>query len=69
MYKNIVDARLMAKIGEYGIVRVKEELRFNAGSVAKREVWYDVCLDQGEGDIVTSFNNIKAAKQWAKENM
>lgn len=68
MYKNIIDTRLMAKIGEYGIVRVKEELRFDNGTLLGTSVWYDVCLDHGDGDIVCSCGKLNEAKKWAKEN-
>ena len=32
------------------------------------QTWYDICLDNGDGDIVSSYDNIKAARKWAKEN-
>lgn len=69
MYKEIIDTRLIIKIGEYGIIRSKEELMLDNGKPLGAEVWYDVCLDHGDGDIVASFEDVNKAKQWAKENM
>ena len=69
MYKNIIDSRLIFNIGEYGIIRVKEESRFDNGTLLGTSIWYDVCLDHGNGDIVYSSQQLEEAKQWAKENM
>lgn len=68
MYKEIIDTRLVTKIGEYGIVRSKEGLRLDNGNLCGTSIWYDVCLDHGDGDIVTSYKALKEAKKWAKEN-
>jgi hypothetical protein len=69
MEKKILDIKLVDTVGEYGIVKSKEELLFDSGkSFGARETWYDVCLDNGDGDIVSSFTTLKDARQWAKEN-
>ena len=68
MYRRIVDHNLVYLIGEYGIVKVKEETIWDNGKVSCRKTVYDVCLECGEGDIVASFDHIKDARRWAKEN-
>ena len=68
MERKIVNAELKEIIGEYGIVKVKEQTVWNNGKVFGSTITYDVCLEQGEGDIVASFSKIKDAKKWAKEN-
>ncbi len=68
MEKRVAYAELIETIGEYGVVKVKEETVWNNGKVFGSTITYDVCLEQGEGDIVASFNYIKEARKWAKEN-
>lgn len=68
MERKVVEASIVDIIGEYGIAKVKEETVWNNGKVFGRKTSYDVCLDKGEGDIVASFDKIKDARKWAKEN-
>lgn len=69
MYKEIVEHLTVQKIGQYGIVKVKEQKYFDNGKKwGSPNLIYDVCLDGGEGDIVASFYLLKYARQWAKEN-
>lgn len=68
MEKRVINSELKEVIGEYGIVKVKEQTIWSNGKVCGSTIIYDVCLEQGEGDIVASFRKIKDAKKWAKEN-
>ena len=68
MERRIVYAKIIEHLGEYGIVKSKEETLWNNGKVFKKTTWYDVCLERGEGDIVASFHKIIDARKWAKEN-
>ena len=68
MERKVVDASIVNIIGEYGIAKIKEQSIWNNGKVFGSKIFYDVCLDKGEGDIVASFDKIKDAKMWAKEN-
>ena len=68
MEKKVVDAELIEKIGEYGVVKIKERTIWNNGKVFGSKIMYDVCLEHGDGDIVASFDKIKDACKWAKEN-
>lgn len=68
MHRRVVEHNLVYLIGEYGVVKVKEETVWDNGKVFGRKTVYDVCLDHGEGDIVASFDKIKDAREWAKEN-
>lgn len=67
MTKEIMSADIIKVIGEYGIVKVKEKLFIN-GKPWKVSIWYDVCLDHGNGDIVTSYKTLREATKWAKED-
>ena len=67
MERKVISSELKEIIGEYGIVKVKEQLIWSDGSVFSGPVIYDVCLEHGEGDIVASFNNLKDARKWIKE--
>ena len=68
MEKKVVEVSIVETIGEYGIVKVKEETVWDNGKVFIRKTFYDVCLEYGGGDIVASFSGIRAARKWAKEN-
>ena len=68
MEKRIVNSELIEKIGEYGVVKIKEQTIWNNGNVFGSKITYDVCLDHGGGDIVASFDKINEARKWAKEN-
>lgn len=68
MERKVVDSIVVETIGEYGIVKVKEDTVWNNGKVFGSKTLYDVCLEQGEGDIVASFDILIDACRWAKEN-
>ena len=68
MERKVVDAIVIATVGEYGIARVVEHTLWNNGKVFGQKILYDVCLDKGEGDIVASFDKLIEARKWAKEN-
>lgn len=68
MEKKVASAELKEKIGEYGIVEVQEQTVWNNGKVFGSTITYDVCLEHGEGDIVASFDKLRDARKWAKEN-
>ena len=66
MEREILSIEIVETIGEYTILRSKEIVI----DVLRRPkmVFYDVCLDGGDGDIVYSCKNLKEARKWAKEN-
>jgi len=67
MYKEVLEHKTVQIIGQYGIVKTKEQYYLDDGKRFGREhVVYDVCLDRGEGDIVASFGMLKLARKWAK---
>lgn len=68
MYKKTIDSDIVEIIGEYGIIKYKEKTFWDNGKVFGTQSGYDVALEQGQGDVVTSFNYIKDARKWAKEN-
>lgn len=69
MEKEILEIKLVAIIGEYEIQRCKERfLDCNGKPYGKIHTWYDVCLEEGCGDIIESFKTLKEAKNWIKEN-
>lgn len=69
MYKEILESKIVQIVGEYGIVRSIEQLYLdNNTKLGKETIWYDVCLENGDGYIVASFDKIMAARKWAKEN-
>lgn len=70
MWKKVLESKIMEVIGEYGIVKSKEQEYLPNGSKnGKVKTWYDVCLDEGDGDIVVSCTSLKEARQWAKDNL
>lgn len=68
MEKRKIFSAVVEKSYEYGIVKCKEGwIRNNGKPFGRIEIWYDVCLEQGDGDIVASFKTIKEARQFIKE--
>lgn len=69
MDKEILEAYLIGTIGEYGIMRIKEQpLNAHGKPHGRAQTWYDVCLHYGGGDIVFSSKKKCEAMKWAKEN-
>ena len=69
MDKIILSCDIVDVIGEYGIQKTRERtLDFDGKPFGKIQVWYDICLEQGNGDMVESRRTLKEARQWAKEN-
>lgn len=68
MENRVVEASTVETIGEYGIVKVKEEAVWDNGKVFGKKTFYDVCLECGEGDIVASFTKLNDARKWVKDN-
>ena len=59
----------METIGVYTIIKSTEQVYWDDGKrFGSADVWYDVCLDGGNGDIVASFDKLNEARKWAKEN-
>lgn len=70
MDKEKLGFEFVCRVGDYGIIKCKEKKLDNSGrQYGKIKTWYDVCLDNGDGDIVASFGGVKEAKKWAKENL
>lgn len=69
MDKIIKKNKMLQPIGKYTIVRTVEITYFyNDKMHEKSKTWYDVCLDNGDGDIVYSCDKLNEARKWAKEN-
>ena len=69
MRKEIIKQEIMQTIGNYTIVKsVEQPCLYDGRRFGKKVNWYDVCLDGGNGDIVCSFEKLRAAKKWIKEN-
>lgn len=69
MYKEIEETKVMQTIGIYTIIKSVEQAYLENGKTfGKPETWYDVCIDDGDGDIVISFDKLNEARKWAKEN-
>ena len=68
MYSQSIDNNIVEIVGEYGIIKYKEKMFFDDGKSFKTQSGYDVALEHGNGDVVASFDYIKDARKWAKEN-
>lgn len=69
MNKEIIEIKVVAIINNYGIQRCKERyLDVDGKPFGRIHTWFDVCEDQGNGDIVESFKTLREAKKWAKED-
>ena len=62
--RELISSEIVAIIGEYAIVKTKERmLDVNGKPYGRIHVWYDICLDHGDGDIVASYDNIKEVRK------
>ena len=69
MYKQVLTNEIVDTINKYTIIKTKEKhLDYMGTLYGHTEVQYDVCLDNGDGDIVASFKTVKQARKWAKED-
>ena len=69
MVTEVISAETIDTIGKYTIVKTKERaINVNGRPCGRIKIWFDVCLDDGEGDIVASYHSIKEAREWVKEN-
>ena len=67
--RELISSEIVETIGEYTIVKTKERMvDANGRPYGPILTWYDICLNNGNGDIVASYDNIKGARKWAKEN-
>lgn len=67
--RKLLSAEIIEIIGEFTIIKTKERtLDENGKQYGRTHTWYDICLDNGNGDLVASYDNIKSARKWAKEN-
>lgn len=69
MYKEIKETKVMQTIGAYTIVKSVEQTYWDNGKrFGSADVWYDIYLDGGDGDIVASFDKLNNARKWARSN-
>ena len=69
MYKKIQKTKIIQTICEYTIIKSVEQTYWDNGErFGKPHTWYDICLDGRDGDIVTSYKKLNAARKWAKED-
>ena len=65
----VISNKFIETIGDYGIYKVKERPTDDNGfPYGHIQVWYDIAVERGDGDIVASFKTLKAARKWVKEN-
>ena len=67
MYKKVQEIKQMQIIGDYTIIKSTEQMYLEDGRRFGREsIWYDICLDGGEGDMVASFKKLNDARKWVR---
>lgn len=70
MYTKIIETKVMQTIGAYTIVKSKEQMHWDNGKpFGRQQIWYDICLDGGNGDIVISFRKLSEARRWARADV
>lgn len=66
-YKTI-RSEIAETVSGLGIVRCEERAKNLNGELhGQTLVWYDVCADNGTGDILESFKRLSDARRYAKE--
>lgn len=62
-----LNSKVMCVINGLGIIRCEEKkVDYDGNVYGQNHVWYDVCLDNGEGDIIESFKKLADAKKFAR---
>lgn len=70
MYKEIIETKIMQTIGAYTIVKSVEQAYWDNGKrFGTPDVWYDIYLDGGDGDIVASYDKLNDARRWARADV
>ena len=65
MYRKVLESEVLQTIGEHTIVKSVEQVYFDdCTKCGKPTTWYDVCLDNGDGDIVFSCSDKGMAVEW-----
>lgn len=65
MYRKVLESEVLQTIGEHTIVKSVEQVYFDdCTKCGKPTTWYDVCLDNGDGDIVFSCSDKDMAVEW-----
>lgn len=68
MWKKVIKSEPMQTIGDYTIVKSVEQTYWDNGKkFGKAKSWYDICLCNGDGDIVESYATFRDARKRAKE--
>lgn len=63
-----LEAKKVAELNGLGIIRCEEKkVNLDGMTYGHVNVWYDVCLDNGEGDMIESFKTLNAAKKFARD--
>ena len=69
MYIETESTKVMETIGVYTIIKSTEQAYWDNGKrFGSADVWYDIYLDGGDGDIVASFDKLNNARKWARSN-
>lgn len=68
MYKEIIKTENIQTIGDYTIVKSVEQTYWDNGKrFGRADIWYDIYLDGGNGDIYESYDKLQAARKRIKE--
>ena len=68
MFRKVLESEILQTVGEHTIVKSVEQVYFdNCTKCGKPTTWYDVCLDNGDGDIVFSCSNKDMAIEWIEK--
>ena len=69
MYRKVLESAILHTIGEYTITKSVEQVYFDNGiKCGKPVIWYEACLDGGDGDIVFSCNDLNMAVEWTESH-
>lgn len=62
-----IECKVVELINGLGILKTIERAVDHTGKAyGQKTVWYDVCMDKGDGDMLESFKTLREAKSFAK---
>ncbi len=63
-----LNSKVVEIVNDLAIIRFEEKkVDYDGNVYGHTLVWYEVCVDRGEGDTIECFKTLRAAKKYAEE--
>lgn len=63
-----LNSKFVELVNDLGIFRCEEKkVDCDGNTYGQTMVWYEVCVDDGEGDCIECFKTLRAARRYAEK--